>query len=402
MTDIEEPLKLQKQNIQDAIANLKETYAQVEKLIQRTYLMNDMDANSSLRFMRNEISRLIAEMGQNGLSNFNGQHGNLEEFYQIENKFIQGSKDLLDFATSLTITQQIIDVTQLENYLKQLEKDFNRRVSIDSNILFEFEGKKDELNVVANNSIEFNSMQDVIESGNDSSFNDSVGTDPVICAEDNRKEDIDANTLSKICSYFNILEHKYSCCRPEISNNGDYIADKKWGYEVSNKRITGTIKNGIFRNLLVFETYWNPTEDIKDLISSIQSCATNVSKNQYMSLCLVNCNWQPEIIEWCKGFMHSRLSLFLYSLDTDELHFNNDLDASMNLHTWHDSDTEVELLEVKLQKLAKENDYFDAKEVARFTGLNIKGSEIFLKELTARKIVVDIGFGTSKYTLSKE
>lgn len=398
-----DPASLQEQNLQAAIKDLKDTYNVIERLIQKTYIKNEMDANSGLRNMRNDISRLLTEMGSRGLSGFSSRPGKLEEFYAAEERFVQDSARLVEYADSLIVSQDPVDVFMLEGYLRQLEKSLNCRISVDKNMLSEFRSKQMETTPAPASLPTPGPASGKNGISNAKVFMGVAYTDAASFSDQNRKcqWELEAVTLSGIYNYFNILEHKYSCHRPEVSSDGSYIGDKRWDFELADKRITGTVRDGIFRTLLVFDTYWHPVDDVKELMQSVQSIAASVPKDQYLSLCLVNSEWNDQIMEWARGFIHSRLMLFLYSLDKDELAFNETTDAAIKFYAWHSSDRKVESLEEKLHDLMGEKESFAAEDVARVTGLSFMGAKRFLQEMTKKKVVIYLGFGSSMYTRSK-
>ncbi|MDW7731270.1 MAG: hypothetical protein SCH66_02445 [Methanolobus sp.] len=418
----EELFKLQEQGRQVAIKNLKDVHGLIEKLVRKTYMNNEMDANSSLRNIRSDVSRLISEMGAKGLSSFNGKEGRLEDFYEAENRFVDDSVAFLEFANISFLSQDAVDVFSLEAQLDQFERSLNSRIIVDKNVLDEFKAKQLELDAAPEDMSGPDAGSGEKESGNPGTFM-GVTSEKVIPSEINTHpfgvipsenavqkegsgtgivpEELDAETLSRLYNYFNLLEHKYSSYRPEISNDGGYIGDRNWSFEVSDRRIMGVVKDGFFRNLLHFETYWHPMGDLKETMLFVQLLANAVPKNQFQSLCLVNLVWSDEIKVWAKGFMHPRLMILLYELNTDYLIFNESLDAAKNLYVWHNAERKTESLEEKLQDFIEDNEYFDAQDIAGETGLNIKGAEKFLLELVSRKKIINIGFGTARYTRSK-
>ncbi|WP_406657028.1 hypothetical protein V7O62_00355 [Methanolobus sp. ZRKC2] len=428
MSEISEDIvELQEQNRQTAINNLKDAYGVVEKLVQKTYMNNEMDANSSLRNIRTDVSRLISEMGSKGLSTFSGKKGKLEEFYAAEDRFIDASVAFLDTVTSSISSRDSIDVFSLEGNLELFEKSLNSRIIIDKTILDEFRAQQAEIASTLDNGSQNALNSEEVEVETPGSFMGSAseialptkekaspfGVKPaehvsqsVLYGEDinevsNHSDELDAETLSRLYNYFNILEHKYSHCHPEVSVDGRFIGDRKWTFEISDKCIRGTVKDGVFRSLLRLETCWHPEDNVKEMMQFVQSVANAVPREQFQSFCLVNSGWNEEIREWATSFMHPRLMLFLVELNTDSLIFNETVDSSINLLVWHNSDKKTESLEEKLQNFIEENEYFDAGDIAEETGLNIKGAEQFLQELVKRKKIIDVGFGTSKYTKSK-
>jgi len=127
-----------------------------------------------------------------------------------------------------------------------------------------------------------------------------------------------------------------------------------------------------------------------------------VSKGQYKSLCIVNSDWPFDIKEWATGYMHPRMMLFLYELDSGNLYFNESLPSSAVLSMWHSSAEKAQTLEDDLMSLANDMEYFEASDLMERSGLNLKSAKEYLKKMVKMNRVVDIGFGSSKYALAKE
>lgn len=423
----EEIIMLQEQGRQAAMNNLRDAHVLIEKLVRKTYMNNEMNANSSLRNIRSDVSRLLSEMGTKGFSIFNGRKGKLDDFYEAEQRFVDDSAAFLELANSSFLSQESVDVFSMETCLNQFEASLNSRIIVDKNILDEFKAKQMELDAVSDDMSVSDAGLLEKEAGNPGTFM-GVASEKVLPSEKTvnpfgvtpsesagrsihkerpvpetsaLSDKLDAETLSRLYNYFNRLERKYSIYRPEISNDGSYIGDRKWNFEVSDRCITGSVKDGVFRTLLNFETRWHPAEDAKEMMQFVQSLANAVPREQFRSLCLVSSAWNDEIKGWAKSFMHPRLVIFLYELDTDELIFNGSVDAAGKLYVWHNSDSEIASLEERVQEFIENNEYFDAKDIAGETGLNVRGAEKFLQELVNRKTIINIGFGTSGYTRSK-
>jgi hypothetical protein len=394
--------KIQHENLQTSAKNLEDTYIIIEKLIRKTYENNDMDANSSLRNTKVEISRIISEINSKGLSNFYDNRGKLEDFYDKENKFVEISITFLNFAHDQLTSQNSIDIFALENYVRQFKDTFNNRIKVNKELLDEFNAMQTKEAEESDNISKSGTTLDKKEDLNNQKIMGITCTDeykPV--DKTGYAEELEASTISKIYNYFNILELKYSSYKPEISNNGDYIGDKKWNFEISDKRITGKVKDGLFKNPLVFDTYWSPIDNVKDLINFVQSKANSVPNNQFMSICLVNSQWNNEIKDWVQKYMHLRLMIYLYELETDYLVLNENIGNVKDLCIWHNADKEVEVLEERIKPLVEEMEYFSAENISEITGLNINGAQRFLKELINRNVIIDLGFDSSMYAKSK-
>ncbi|WP_406662173.1 hypothetical protein V7O66_05995 [Methanolobus sp. ZRKC3] len=419
----DDPQKIQQDNRQTVTDNLRDAYNVVEKLIQKSYQQKKMEVNFQLRNIRSDISRIRSEIESKELDGFSGKKGNLGELYTTEDMFLTTASEMLDLANSYLVSENI-DTHSLEVHLSQFKKAFNSRIIVDKDILNEFKlkemesatesrvlsGKKPVLQKVVPAPSENPVFQTDNVSNPDDQASSSMDKDieSHISEEHDAKisqdinNELDTETLSKLYNYFNLLEHKYSTYQPEVSNDGNYIGNSKWSTDISDRWIVGIVKDGLFKTPLIFETYWHPTEDLKELMNFIQSEGNSVAKDQYKSLCLVNSSWNDEIREWARTFMHPRLILFLYELDTSNLHFNETVVSAASLSMWHNSEKKPETLEDKLVSLLDEMEYFNASDLMERTGLNVKNADNFLKEMAKKNRIVDIGFGTSKYTRSKE
>ena len=221
--------------------------------------------------------------------------------------------------------------------------------------------------------------------------------------ESNGSYELDTESLSKLYHYINILEQKYSKYQPEISSNGDYIADKTWKIDLSERSIRGVIKNGMLKTPLIFETYWYPIDDMRDAVQYVQSRASDVGKDQHKSLCLISDTWDSEIKEWAKGFIHQRMTLFLYELQSGELIFNEALESSECFKFWHSTDMHRVSLDEILNDFIGEIEYFTASDISEKFGINANGAKALLGELVKKGIVVDVGLGgRAKYTKARQ
>jgi hypothetical protein len=107
-----------------------------------------------------------------------------------------------------------------------------------------------------------------------------------------KKDELDTETLSKLYSYVNILEQKFEKQHPEVSYDGEYIADKQWKVELSKKSVRGSIKEGRFKTpMLIVDNYGKSIDDKRDIIEMIQAKASTIEQNQYMSLCFISSSW---------------------------------------------------------------------------------------------------------------
>lgn len=407
-----DPQKVQQENRQLVMGNIRDLYAVVEKLIHKSYQKKEMEINFQLRNIRSDISRVLSEMSNNELDGFSGKKGTLEELYASEEVFVGSSLSLLELANSSLLSGDM-DVMLLESLLSQFEKAFNGRINIDKDILKEFKLKQMELSTESRVFSEVspdlqNSPASIPDHPVTSTVNDiepeSIISSNIIDDVEIGDADVELGVekLSKLYNYFNILENKYSLYKPEISNGGNYIADNKWSIDVSDKWIIGVVKGGLFKTILTFETYWHPVDDLKELVNFVQNEANAVPKAEYKSICLVNSIWSLEFQDWVNNFMHPRSMLFLYELDTGILYYNDSVDSARYLAMWHNSENEPETIEDKLNSLLDGVEYFDASDLMVATGLNAKSADKLIKEMVKKNQIIDIGFGSAKYARPKK
>ena len=409
----EDPQKLQEENRKKIGDNLRGAYSIIERLVQKSYQQKEMDLNFQLRNVRSEISGFFSEVENKNLEKLVGRKGSLEDFYASEDMLLKSSSQMLDFANSC-LSSDRIDIVSLESYLKRFEQSTKARVIIDKNILKEFKLKKMEYDSGLKVELDENPLDGRYAVGNefdpaevktqDLSCDDNSSIPPSLSNDNNGElgSEMDTETLSELYNYLNILEHKYSSYQPEVSYDGSYVGNGKWSFDVSDRSIFAEIREGILKTPLTFETFWHPFGDLKSLIQFVQQEANLVSKGQYKSLCIVNSDWPFDIKEWATGYMHPRMILFLYELDSGNLYFNESLPSSAVLSTWHSSAEKAQTLEDDLMSLANDMEYFEASDLMERSGLNLKSAKEYLKKMVKMNRVVDIGFGSSKYALAKE
>jgi hypothetical protein len=409
----EDPQKVQEESRQKVADNLRDIYSAIERLIQKSYQQKEMDQNFQLRSFRSDISGLLPEVEDKNLGKLAGRKGNLEDFYVAEDMLLASSFELLDFANSCLISDSI-DIVLLESYLNRFEQSINGRVIIDKGILNEFKLKKMEYDAGLKVDFDKKSLHNVHAADNtinreevktqESSYEDNSSITPTLSNDINEglESELDTGTLSKMYNYFNILEHKYSSYQPEVSYDGSYIGDVKWVFDVSDMYVFAEVRKRFFKTSLTFETYWHPFDDLKSIIQFVQQEANSVPKEQYKSICVVNSIWPSDMQEWVASYMHPRLILFLYELDNDALYFNKSVKSANYLAIWHNSEEKPETIEDKLNSLLDEMEYFVASDLMRITGLNSKSADKLIKEMVKNNKIIDIGFGSSKYTRPKE
>lgn len=389
-----DPEEFQQTNRQNAISNLQEAHAIIEKLISKTHRQKNVNTSSQLRQLRSAVTSLQSEMENSGLDTFSTKKGTLDELYDAEKRFAQSSTKLLGAVRAADESSDAIDTFSLDSAVEALRKSFNNRIIPTKTHLGEYHDRMSAAQDAA--------LAPEIRPG--------AGFDVAQGVYDGTEEDEDASgcheldteSLSKLYNYINILEQKYSRYQPEISSNGDYIADKTWKIDINERIIRGVIKDGILKTPLVFETYWHPIDDMRDAVQYAQSIARDVGKDQHKSLCLINDTWGSDIKEWAAGFVHQRMTLFLYDLQSRELIFNEALEPAQSFKFWHSTDMNRVSLDERVNDFIDETEYFTASDVSEKFGLNASGAKALLGELVKKGIVVDVGLGGNvKYTKAK-
>ncbi|MBN2489182.1 MAG: hypothetical protein JXA98_09145 [Methanosarcinaceae archaeon] len=390
MTDHEtDPKTLQQNNRKKAINNLRDVHAAIERLMNKTYRQQDVTASSALRQMRTRVTALLSEMENTGLDTFSGREGTLDEFYNAEEHFTKSSTRLIKAVEDAEVTDEKVDVFSLEDLVDALERGFNNRIILTQEHLKEYEKLRTESRKEEITEEPFKAVQDTV-------------SETVADAEvEEISEDIDSSMPPELYNYINILEQKYSTYRPEISNSGDYIANKSWKVDTAEDGIRAVVKDGMFKTLLVFETYWMPLDNVQDTVKFVQSQANAVGKNQYKSLCLINSVWNNEVQNWAGSFVHQRMVLFLYELESGTLIFNGTSKTADNFKFWHSTDNQKMTLADEMAGFIEDTEYFTVTDVMSRFGLNSRGAEMYLDELVKKGKLVDVGLEKPKYTKSK-
>ena len=417
MEVLKDPRELEQSNRQIVINNLNDVYSSVEKLIQRTYEQKEADLNFQFRNIRTNVSQLLADIKNKDLDTFSGKKGSIEELYKTEDNLLNESIRMKDKFSSLITSTGSIDIFLLEGLLENFKKAFNDRIIIDKDILKEFKLKQMESNSaervmygekqvsVKNESQTINSFG-ISQTGkiSDSPNNSRSIMVPSLDSERNTendtekkgKEDIETDILSKLYNYMNVLEHKYSIHQPEVSFNGEYLGKRKWKVNISDKLISGNIMDTLLKPLLTFETYWHPFDDLRTIMQFVQREANAVPAGQYKSLCIFNSGWNPEIREWVQNYVHPRLTLYIFDLETNELLFNRNVKNADRLKVWHNMEAYISL-ETEIAPLIEEDEAFDASDVAEITGLSTEEAKKFLSKMLSENKIIDVGFGKLQY-----
>jgi len=385
------PKTLQQTNRQKAINNLRDTHAAIERLMNKIYRQQDVTASSTLRQTRTRVTALLSDMENKGLDTFSGREGTLDEFYDIEERFIESSTGLLKAVESAIEPDEPVDTYSLETSVDALENNFNKRIILTKEHLQEYEKQR----------AESRSQKDSPGGEPDGSAPDAgSGTESLPWLDDETKDY--ASLIPKLYNYINTLEQKYTYLQPLISNNGDYLGDKTWKVDLLEYGIRGMVKDGTFKTLLIFETYWYPLNSVLEAAQFVQSQANAVGKNQYKSLCLVNDVWDSEVKEWAMNLIHPRMSLFLYELENDTLIYNGMLDRVEHFEYWHSGDLVSVTIRDEMKSLIENEKYFTVSDVMRMFGFNTHGAETYLYNLMKKGLILDVGLESPKYTKVKD
>ena len=405
-----DPEELQQTNRQSAITNLQEAHAIIEKLVYKTHRQKDVTASSELRQIRSEVTSLLSEMENSDLDTFSTKKGTLDEFYDAEKRFVQSSTNLLEAIRTAEESSDAVDTFSLDSAVEALRKNFNNRIIPTREHLDEYEDRMIATQETASglehdsgvqcDTAQAQDIAEAVEEGEEE-WLEHDGDD--YTEETHDSPELDTESLSKLYHYINILEQKYSKYQPEISNNGDYIADKTWKVDLAERSIRGVIKDGMLKTPLVFETYWYPIDEMRDAVQYAQSRASDVGKGQHKSLCLISDIWDDGIKEWAVGFVHQRMTLFLYELQSGELIFNETLESAECFKFWHSTDSHRVALDEVLNDFIDDTEYFTASDISQKFRLNANGAKTLLGELVKKGIVVDVGLGgRAKYTKARQ
>ncbi|KGK98826.1 hypothetical protein LI82_05880 [Methanococcoides methylutens] len=424
------PTTLQEENRKKVHELLKSTHSRIEKLIQKTYQQKDSAATSQLRQLRTRITGLVSEAEKKELDSFGSHEGNIDDFYENEERFVETSRMLLQEVENALATGESIDVFTISDLVDKIEMGFSHRIELTSKNLSEYENRivskkqaqreererqEKELREQDQKEAEEKApAEDKIEMSETSeTFPSETKTNPADDIEDEtsarydiqapaKKSELDTETLSKLYRYINTLEQKFEKQHPEVSYNGEYIADKQWKVELSKRSVRGSIKEGRFKTpMLIVDNYWKSIDDKREIIEMIQAKANTIEQNQYMSLCFINSSWDQSIKDWARTYSHQRLGFFLYDLVEDDLIYNETDENNRKFAFWHSSNgTRTKLTEI-VDQLIEEEEYFDLGEVMEYSGLNLTGAKKFIDGLVKKKVLIDVGLGTPKYTRSK-
>jgi len=416
------PTTLQEENRKKVYELLKNTHSRIEKLIQKTYQQKDAAATSQLRQLRTRITGLISEAEKKELDSFGSHTGNIDEFYENEERFVDTPAMLLQELENALATGENVDVFTISDLVDKMDMGFSHRIELTNKNLSEYENRigskkqaereeKETREEEQKEAEEKRPAEDKAEiSETPPSEIKTSSTDDIEDEESEsheaqthiKKDELDTETLSKLYSYINILEEKFEKQPPEVSYDGEYIADKQWRVELSKRSVRGTIKEGRFKTpMLIVDNYWKSIDDKRDIIEMIQAKASTIEQNQYMSLCFISSSWDQSIKDWARTYSHQRLGFFIYDLLEDDLVYNETDENNRKFAFWHSTNgTRTKLTQI-VDQLIEDEEYFDLNDAMEHSGLNLRGAKKFIDSLVKKKTLIDVGLDSPKYTRSK-
>lgn len=424
------PTTLQEENRKKVHELLKNTHSRIEKLIQKTYQQKDSAATSLLRQLRTRITVLISEAEKKELDPFGSHNGNIDEFYENEERFVDTPTMLLQEVENALATGENVDVFAISDLVDKMEMGFSHRIELTDKNLSEYENriiskkqaereergreekerrekdqKEAEEKAPAEDKTEMFEISESSPSEIKTSSTDDIEDETSIPDDAQvpiKKDELDTEVLSKLYSYINILEQKFEKQHPEVSYDGEYIADKQWKVDLSKRSVRGSIKEGRFKTpMLIVDNYWKSIDDKRDIIEMIQAKASTIEQNQYMSLCFISSSWDQSIKDWVRTYSHQRLGFFLYDLVEDDLVYNETDENNRKFAFWHSTNgTRPKLTEI-IDQLIEDEEYFGLNDVMEHSGLNLSGAKKFIDGLVRKNVLIDVGLDSPKYTRSK-
>ncbi|MCD4806373.1 MAG: hypothetical protein K8R13_02150 [Methanococcoides sp.] len=416
------PTTLQEENRKTVHELLKNTHSRIERLIQKTYQQKDSAATSQLRQLRTRITGLISEAEKKELDSFGSHTGNIDDFYENEERFVETPTMLLQEVDNALATDENVDVFAISDLVDKMDMGFSHRIELTNKNLSEYENrigskkqaereekeirekeqKEAEEKAPAEDKTE---MSETSPSEIKTSSTDDIEDETSVPSDTQahiKKDELDTETLSKLYSYINILEEKFEKQPPEVSYDGEYIADKQWKVELSKRSVRGSIKEGRFKTpMLIVDNYWKSVDDKRDIIEMIQAKASTIEQNQYMSLCFISSSWDQSIKDWVRTYSHQRLGFFIYDLLEDDLVYNENDENNRKFAFWHSTNgTRTKLAQI-VDQLIEDEEYFDLNDVVDHSGLNLRGAKKFIDSLVKKKALIDVGLDSPKYTRSK-
>ncbi len=389
------PNKLYSENSQKLSEALSENRQALEMLIEKSHREGNVQGTADLRALRNRIGDFRKRMGGKNTAFSSNVASSLDEFYDAEQQMIAKSNSF-----SKTISQMLdgeieIDAFKLTMSLESIERAIKARISVDPVLIGKYSASKQREAAEKSKSPEPEVAEEpavIIETKDE-----SAASQPVETVE----EKLDTETLSVLYNYLNILERKYRDFIPEVSPSGDYLPSGKWKFSTDQRSVHAELKGGLFGSLLVMDSQWHQETDLRKMVEKVQGVARAAGNNEYRSMCFISNNWDSDIVEWAKSYTHYRLSLFLYSFESDEVVYNSENKYSDYLRFWHSPSMSGKIqLKDMILDLLEEKDSIDVFDLTSEIGLNKKGAQRLLDKLEKKGMLVDIGFGSPKYALS--
>lgn len=390
------PDKLQAENNQKIKESLNETRQAFEMLIEKSYRDGNVQVTADIRALRNRLGDLLKRLDGKSTA-FSGKTvSSLDEFYDAEQQLVAKSDSFSETISQMLGGEVEIDSFKLTMSLESIERAIKGRIPVDPILMGKYSGRKQRDAAENLKSQEPDVAEETAEVKEDKE--ESVVSQP---SSEPVEETLDTDTLSVLYNYLNTLERKYNDFVPEISPEGDYLSSAKWKFSTDQRSGHAELKEGIFGSLLVMDSQWNPETDLRKLVEKVQGIARAAGNSEYRSICFIANSWDEDVVEWAQSYTHPRLSLFLYSLESGEVIYNPENKYSGYLRFWHSPLTSEKIrLKDLVLDLLQERDGIDASGLASETGLNKKGAQKLLEKLEKKGMLVDIGFGSSKYALS--
>jgi len=135
------PTTLQEENRKKVHELLKSTHSRIEKLIQKTYQQKDSATTSQLRQLRTRITGLQSEAEKKELDSFGSHNGNIDEFYENEERFVETPTLLLQEVENVLATGGNVDVFAISDLVDRMDMGFSHRIELTNRNLSEYENR---------------------------------------------------------------------------------------------------------------------------------------------------------------------------------------------------------------------------------------------------------------------
>ncbi|MBP2029316.1 hypothetical protein J2755_000236 [Methanohalophilus levihalophilus] len=403
MDDLELPEKspdrTQTENNQRIKEVLGENRQAFEMLIEKSHRDGNVQATADIRALRNRIVDLLKRIDGKTTAFSGKTASSLDEFYDAEQQLIAKSDSFSEMISQMLDGEMNIEAFKLTMSLESIERAIKARIPVDPVLMGKYSANRQRIAAEKAASSEPEVIEESLAIKDEPEQPEEYSVQQPV--RETVEEKLDTETLSVLYNYLNILERKYGDFVPEVSPSGDYLSSPKWKYSTDQRSAHAELKGGIFGSLLVLDARWNPETDLRKLVEKVQGIARAAGNNEYRGICFIANSWDDDISEWAESYTHPRLSLFLYSLGSDGVIYNSENTYSRYLQFWYSplASGKVRLKDLVLD-LLQERVNIDASDLASETGLNKKGAQKLLDKLEKKEMLVDIGFGSSKYALS--